>query len=143
MWGRDVDPEERDLVRECEAFLSGRYVEFLLDREDYVPPWAWTNLLAHGSVEQLRSPGTSFAVNWADVLEPWLKARAYLAGEVLETAHRYGPVLRVQRRALIPLELKLASRSRPVVVGPSEWVTMVLGALTPLTIWKSTRPKAA
>jgi hypothetical protein len=43
----------RELVEDCEAFLAGRLVEFLERRKALVPAWAWTNLLAHGSVEQL------------------------------------------------------------------------------------------
>lgn len=142
MWFRDGDPDGRELARECEAFLDGRYVEHLLDRGNHVPPWAWTNLLAHGSEEELRSPATTMSVNWADLLEPWLQARAYLAGEVLDAAHREGSLNRVQRRVLIPLELKLTSNPAAKYLTPSDWVTAVLTALVPINSWKHTRPRA-
>lgn len=140
MWFRDTDPAGRDLVRECEAFLAGRYVEYVLDRGDHVPTWAWTNLLAHGTGEQLSSPTTSFAVNWAELLEPWLQARAYLAGEILNAAHRDGPLCRVQRRMLIPLELSLASDPATKFLTPSDWVTKVMKAIAPSTSWKRPQP---
>lgn len=137
MWFRDSDPDERELVRDCEAFLAGRYVEYVLDRGDHVPTWAWTNLLAHGTEEQLRSPATTFSVNWIELLEPWLKARAYLAGEILDGAYRDGPLCRVQRRLIVPLELKLACDRSSKLLTPSDWVSKVLTSLAPITSWKS------
>lgn len=138
MWFRDVDPDGRELVRECEAFLTGRYVEHVLDRGDHVPTWAWTNLLAHGDAEQLRAPARSFAVNWAELLEPWLQARAYLAGEILDAAYREGSLSRVQRRLLVPFELRLASDPATKMLTPGHWVAMVLKALAPIKSWKPT-----
>ena len=44
----------REMVGECEAFLLGRYVEHLESRSLAVPVWAWTNVLAHGTSDDLR-----------------------------------------------------------------------------------------
>ncbi|HEY7626980.1 MAG TPA: hypothetical protein VH761_07925 [Ilumatobacteraceae bacterium] len=140
MWFRDTDPDGRELVRDCEAFLAGRYVEYVLNRGDHVPTWAWTNLLAHGTVEQLRSPATTFSVNWIELLQPWLQARAYLAGEILDAAYRDGPLCRVQRKLLVPLELRLASDPATKLLAPSEWVGKVLKSLAPITSWKRPQP---
>lgn len=138
MWFRDVDPDGRELVRECEAFLTGRYVEHVLDRGDHVPTWAWTNLLAHAEADQLRCPAKSFSVNWVELLEPWLQARAYLAGEILDAANREGSLSRVQRRMLVPLELRLAADPATRMLTSSHWVAMVLKALAPIKNWKPT-----
>ena len=41
----------RDFVEDCWPFLRGRLVETLEARKAPVPTWAWTNLLAHGSMD--------------------------------------------------------------------------------------------
>ena len=141
MWFRDLDSEGRELTRECQAFLDGRFVEYVVDRDDDVPVWAWTNMLAHGTHEDLLAPAVHLPVEWEDYLRPWLEARAYLAGEVLVAADRSGPLTRVQRTALVPLELRLARDPQAWNVRASDWVTMVLNTLAPLTSWKSVRSR--
>ena len=55
MWRRDARSAADDLAAECEAFLAGRYPEYLTYRGRPVPAWAWTNPLAHASEDQLRT----------------------------------------------------------------------------------------
>lgn len=108
------------LVEECEGFLAGRLVDRL---EGRVPVWAWTNLLAHGSEEDLR----------AETLQPWSDewriARASLASSLLVLASTYGPLEEVQRRLLIPLELDLAARAEVAGWEPRGWASTVTQAI--------------
>lgn len=115
------------VVAECEAVLSGRYAEHLEDRQRRVPGWAWLNLLAHGTAEDLQSAngrgGPAATQRWRD-------ARAYLAGEVLGAVAPGGATLgNLQRDVLVPLELRLASPERTSVPTPGELVSCLLAAL--------------
>jgi hypothetical protein len=137
MWYRDLDAEGRELARECQAFLDGRLVDHLLDVGDDVPAWAWTNLLAHGTTDDLLSPTTTMPVDWAIYLKPWLEARAYLAGEVLQATEHAGPLRRVQRLALVPFELRLSCDPTALSLRSSDWVRLVLATIAPLTSSRS------
>lgn len=141
MLRRDRNAGGQELVADCEAFLTGRYVEHLLEAEAHVPAWAWTNLLAHGTEEQLRGSCASVGLD-ASGAEPWLLARRYLAGEVLDKANRHGPLLKVQAQVLVPLESDLASRPNMGSSRPSDWVTAVLAALAPLAAWQPSRRRS-
>jgi hypothetical protein len=118
--------EGRALARETEWFLVGRPAEHIYLDGGAVPLWAWMNLLAHGTVEDLRSrPGT-----FPDAprsLQPWVAARRYLADEVLDVVDHGSALLTVQREALIPLELDLMHA--PADLCPADWVGMVTSAL--------------
>jgi hypothetical protein len=58
VWRRH-DPDEARLAAECEAFLAGSLAETLSDVDGRVPAWTWMNLLAHGTVADLRAAGAS------------------------------------------------------------------------------------
>jgi hypothetical protein len=135
------DDGGRQLANECEAFLTGRYVELLAQRGVPIPAWAWTNLLAHGTEEQLRSCPASID-SGASGSQPWCLARRYLAGEVLDLAHRNGPLGKVQAKALVPLEARLVSSATASRSGPGDWVTDVLTALAPLSDWQPARRRS-
>lgn len=141
MLRRDRVPGGRELVAGCEAFLAGLYVDYLVDAGAGVPAWAWTNLLAHGTDEQLCAAAEVGPVG-AGGLEPWCAAQSYLAGEVLELAHRNGPLGKVQARALVPLELELVADPRVNRWGPGEWVAAVLASLVPLGEWQPARRRS-
>lgn len=123
---RNADPEV--LVAETEAVLAGRYAELLAADQRPVPPWAWTNILAHATAEALDevslptlpAPGPHRA---------WWHARTYLAGEVLEAGRRCGSLARVQREALVPVELTLMSAPPAEQPTPGDWVRTVTAAL--------------
>jgi hypothetical protein len=57
--------------------------------------WAWTNMLAHATQEELehhlRITGQPTALP-----SQWRRARRYLVGELLELARTSGPLERVQ-----------------------------------------------
>ena len=98
-WGRG----KRDLVQECEAFVTGRYYEVLLGQHQPVPPWAWINALAHGErceVERIASLPPARPNSMAFL--------SYMACEVILHASTDDATLRlVQESALIPLEMEL------------------------------------
>jgi hypothetical protein len=117
-----------DLAAGLEALLSGAYVEYLEHRGDYVPPWAWTNLLAHAGEDRLRRAATSrdqaFRRN-----DLWRQARSYLAGEVLDSADRTGSLSALQSEALVPLELDLVWWIPSRYAASGQWAARVLAAL--------------
>lgn len=95
----------RALVEECEALLSGTYVELCEWRGDPVPVWAWINLLAHGTADQLRAVTIQHARGGR-----WYHARDFLAGELLDRADAGRLRLpEFQQDVLVPLELELMS----------------------------------
>jgi hypothetical protein len=59
----------------------------------------------------------------------WLRARAYLASVVLESAAAYGSLSRLQRDVLVPLELELARTAEATNGGLGQWVAQVENAL--------------
>ena len=100
------------MVRDCEAFLAGEYVERAEHASGGLPAWAWLNLLAHGSHDQLVEAtarlGAVDADEWRD--RRWRNAQGYLAGELLDACNGEPAALRdLQRRVLVPLELDLTS----------------------------------
>lgn len=117
-----------ELAAESEAFLFGRFAEFVETQGNRVPVWAWTNLLAHGLPGDLRKAS---AGGWAGSpgSRKWRAARGYLALEVLEAAERQGSLDEVQETVLIPLELSLAGRSEVEHWSCSRWVQAVRTAL--------------
>lgn len=83
----------------------------------------WTNLLAHGSEQDLRAESV------APLGDDWRKARAYLASSLLDLASTCGPLDEVQKRVLIPLELELAACPEVATWEPRGWLTVVERAL--------------
>ena len=64
---------------------------------DSVPAWAWTNLLAHGTAEDLRTESGSPRLRGVGKYRQWRQARSYLAAEVLDCTGPCGSLLEVQR----------------------------------------------
>jgi len=128
MWRARRRPKEVVvLLNDCEAVLSGRFVEHLELEGRSVPAWAWLNMLTHGSTEHLRAQRPSAAVceRWLD----WRQARAFLAHEIVETAqHHSVSVGAIQREVLLPLELSLTS-SNDAPATPAQLVGLVHEAL--------------
>lgn len=130
---RRRDPERElaeELIADCEAFLAGRYAEHLEARGRRVPAWAWVNLLAHGTGDELAA-ARHLVQDGTDPRSQWRAARAFLAREVLEAAVAAGTTLDdLQRRVLIPLELELMGWPA-ALWGPRHVVLRVLGVLRP------------
>ena len=112
------------LASECAAFLNGTLAEYWEEEGTSVPVWSWTNLLAHGSQDQItdivhhpskpRRTGRS-----------WRIARSYLAYEVLEIADGGVSLDELQATILIPLELELAAHPEVSRWTPRRWVDTV------------------
>jgi hypothetical protein len=122
MWTTRCRAWERALVAECEAFLTGHYVERCLAEDRLVPSWAWLNLLAHGTESEIGACAAGDEVDPAvRGRSEWQMAIAFLAQELLaESARRGAAVADLQRRALVPLELDLVgSRTRSVMAPPA------------------------
>ncbi len=118
-----ADKRDRaELVGDCEAFLTGHLVDRIEDRAVDMPAWAWTNLLAHGSEQELSSEARQVRGR-----DEWRQARSYLAAAVLDVAAEFGPLLDLQRAVLVPFELELASSRQEI--RPARWVADLQAAL--------------
>lgn len=118
-----ADPSNGEAVEDCAAFLSGHLAERLLERREAVPVWAWVNLLAHGTYDELlREIATSQQRDWQ-------RSRAYLAAEVVAIADGPGPLLMLQEAVLRPLELSFAASSDVRWWDPSQLARQVNTAL--------------
>lgn len=115
------------LVEECDAVLDGTYAELCEARQDRAPVWAWMNLLAHGTVEELAA-----VVHRDHHADPWRQARAYVAGELLERVECSSEeLLAFQRRVLVPLELELTACRSAEGWRPGELFSALLRTLPP------------
>ncbi|HET9443366.1 MAG TPA: hypothetical protein VFO65_08575 [Acidimicrobiales bacterium] len=122
------DPAARKLVAETERFLAGRYADDLTAVGLPVPVWAWTNLLAHGTLDELREiapRGDRVGV----VPDEWPRARSFLASEILGLVDGGVRLDRLQRMVLVPLELELSSQAMVAWWRPGRWIATVLAAL--------------
>jgi hypothetical protein len=133
LFHRDSNPPGRppddggsaQLVGETEAFLAGALAEAIEARAGAVPDWVWINGLAHGTPADI----TAFAAKRGRRRDPgWRRARALLAQDLLDAAKAHGPLDRLQRDVLVPLELRLAA-SPVLIASPAHLVTRVLAAL--------------
>lgn len=103
------------VVAECEAFVSGSYLD-LLQRSGLpieIPSWAWVNVLAHGSPADLEklTDGASRSLHRSTF--GWQDCRCAIAAEAIEAARGSETRLRLlQRDVLFPLEQRL--RTQPV-----------------------------
>jgi hypothetical protein len=129
-WRRDDRRMAAQLVDDTEAFLSGRLVERAEAHGELVPVWAWTNLLAHGSEEDLRAEIAMRLQGRDRAMRQWHEARSYLATDVLRQAEQYRSLEEVQEAVLMPLELDLAFSSEVVRWTPGRWAQAVERALT-------------
>lgn len=120
----------RDLVQECEAYLSGQYVGYLEARNEHVPNWAWLNVLAQAGPEQLRSliAENNLCGGVRMRTSVWWQAIVFLAGEILSQQDDDQGLDELRRSVLVPLELKGLAAGRPPQ-RPGELVRTVLDAL--------------
>jgi hypothetical protein len=97
------------VAEEAEGFLQGHALEQLSSpRSKQRPAWLWLNAVIHGSLfSVLRvARNDDGADRYPDAA--WTEARARLARELVEVSASDEATMRaLQRRALIPLELRL------------------------------------
>ena len=115
MWRTRNRAWEEEFVAECEVFLSGHYAQWLAEENRTVPVWAWLNVLAHGSDDDITALATGEPPSRRSQSAcVWQQALAFLAQELTSQATRRGYSLAdIQRSTLVPLELELAGR-RPL-----------------------------
>ncbi len=114
-WNRGVLPQE------CEAFLDGTLAEYWDDRGVAVPVWAWTNLLAHGTVGLITETVARPYRN-RRTTRSWRIARSYLASEIFELVNPEYTLEEMQAAVLLPIELEMASSMEVDRWSPREWV---------------------
>jgi hypothetical protein len=129
VWPLEHSSQSRTLVADSEAFLLGDLAEEMDGRQGRVPVWTWTNLLAHGSEDDLHAVGQGPRVRLSASADRWRAARSYLVEEVFDLAERYGPLTELQHKVLVPLELELASSAEVDWWGPGQWVNAVRARL--------------
>lgn len=116
------------LVSESEAFLLGRYAEYVDARAEPVPVWAWTNLLAHGTLEDLSRAAAGVHGGWSSQRR-WRVARALAASEVVDAVRQGASLADVQRDVLVPAELAIADDRGAWVWTQQRWLASVRAAL--------------
>ena len=108
----------------CEAFLNGTLAEYWERQGFTVPVWAWTNLLAHGTVDQIAAivsrPGRA-----RRGARSWRIARSYMANALLEFAEGPRRLRALQTEILVPLELEMAMLPAVRQWEPRQWVDAV------------------
>ena len=99
-------------------------------RADSVPAWAWANLLAHGTAEDLRTESGSPRLGGVSKYEQWRQARSYLAAEVLDCTGLGRSLSEFQTSVLVPRELHFGSTAEVTHWSPGRWAVAVDAALT-------------
>jgi hypothetical protein len=119
----DLFDGDESLGDECDAFLRGRYLWWLMQEGLPVHGWAWFNRAAHGSfvdiarhVERLGVPAEPCCFGHAAQLVEAMVVASVAPADLRE----------VQRHLLVPLELGLVSRQR----SPRAVVELVSEALS-------------
>lgn len=128
MWRRGRTSAHTGVTQEIDAYLSGHIVEYLRAQDRPVPAWAWLNLLAHGTEQEILAEHRMVGAH-AEAT-PWRDARSYLAGEVLAVLDA-DPVglANVQESVLVPVELALIERGTMPGPNLAELVSAVLAGL--------------
>jgi hypothetical protein len=130
---RRIRIQGRELVEECENFLTGQYPSVLQARGVPIPEWAWLSLLAHAPADVLMDhaacgPRRQYRGRLNLV---WFWAVSLLIQELVLQANRTGcSVEELQHAVLLRLELRW---DRPwsvdSMMGPSRFVEEVRQAL--------------
>jgi len=131
MWERRrFEPESvtaAGVGEECEAFVSGRWVEYLEARGELVPSWAWLNRVVHADPEELRALRVPPRRHQ---LEDWSQARTFLAVELLDLAdERPEAAADLQRDVLVPFELALFDDADARRLTPGQLLARILPLL--------------
>lgn len=115
--GKRVESDQA-LVKECEAYLSGRLTLATRDQWQRAPAWIWLSVLAHGSAERIAALAND---------DP-LPEVTVLARQILTTTRCERALVELQQAVLIPLELEILDNSS-MFVDPSEFVPRALDGL--------------
>lgn len=115
------------IAEDCEAYLSGTYLDRILRRRATVPTWAWLNPLAHRDLPALAElaatmPGDGPVWSMANAVA-WLARE--IVGQVGDDA---AALHRLQHDVLIGLESDLAAHG-DAAPTPQAFVQIVMAAL--------------
>ncbi len=127
-WGkkkRGAD-ENREVVREAERMLEGRTLESFIARRERVPAWSLIALLGHGSRRDLLRLASPLA---SPDPSGWSGTVARLARDLLAMTEDEASLLRLQRRSLIPLELRLLGGLTNPPATPTDLFLLVNSSL--------------
>jgi hypothetical protein len=121
---------KRELIKECDVYLSGRYAEYRETHHQPIPDWAWLSVLAHARPEQIRTLGTHLGDRgrWLTQTTVWWQAIEFLAGQILSQHDDDQSLDELRRSVLVPLELTWLNERQPRQ-SPRQLVKTVLDAL--------------
>ncbi len=131
-WGKKNKQADHDrqVVQEAERLLRGRTLEAFIARRERVPAWSLVALLGHSSRRDLLRLASPLAVP-----DPggWSGTLARLARDLLSMTETEAGLVNLQRRSLIPLELRLLAGHVNPPTSPVDLFLMVNSSLeTPL-----------
>jgi hypothetical protein len=109
-----------EIVAEAIAIVEGRASDVAPDNWS-PPPWTWINRLAHSSWDDIELMAES---RWR-AMRVWEGATTLLAYEMRTYASSPNGLLRLQRSALIPLELDVLNGQVSAPDTPLELVRLV------------------
>ena len=116
----------RAVVAEAERLLGGRTIEQYIARRQKVPAWTLIALLGHGTrLDLMKLAHPAASPNPAG----WSGTVARLAGQLLMLSWVDESLTRLQRQALIPMELELLGGHRTPPSSPTELHEMVTESL--------------
>lgn len=122
LWRREVSRSAvRSVVAEATTLLGGEVADRYAPYER-IPAWAPVNALAHSDRRRLYELAHCRA---ADHPGSWCAAVARLAELMLDSIDDDTQLARLQREALVPLELGLLDRSVPAPRTPSRLAVLV------------------
>ena len=113
-------PSAAAVVAEATAIVEGRASDVAPDTWS-PPPWTWINRLAHSSWDDINLMAES---RWR-AMRVWEGATTLLAYEMRTYARTPHDLLRLQRSALIPLELDVLNGQVSAPNTPLELVRLV------------------
>ena len=121
-----MDDEGLTIADECEAFLAGQLVEYLVARGRAVPSWAWLNKLAHAGPDELdRIAAGVPAYGRGPEYAAWNQSLTVLAADLLDQVCRDVAALRgVQLRFLGAFELAAIATGSSFPLTPSLLVSV-------------------
>jgi hypothetical protein len=122
-------PDDRQaLVKACEAFVAGTYVESV-HALDPQAPLAWLNHLAHADATRLEAlAGESWQGKRPAAGATWHDAASFLAQELIGHAGNADELQALQRSILVPLELWILSH-RAAMPGPDALSRLIITRL--------------
>ncbi len=115
-----------ELAGEAERLLHGEASDAFAGKTGLVPAWVPVNALAHCEPELLQDLA---AARHADDPGGWDAMLAYLASEILATSRTIDEVARIQREALVPLELALLSREIQPPHSPAQLAHLIRSSI--------------